>query len=194
MSPVVKGLLVSGTFVIAAAALWLGVSKDIKREAPPPEGYSLLTKFEAEGVPDFSAPFIKQGLPTGIDMKLSEYKGKIIILSFWATWCSPCVEEFPTMIALLEKFKGEVVMVGVSADQKPSDIEYFLKTYKLDSRFFVNLWDPSTDIAAKYGTFKIPENYIIGRDFKLLKKVAAVQDWNTPEVISYFEGVVKNGK
>lgn len=191
MSPILKGLLVTGVFLTAAVFFWRSVDDDIRREAPPPEGYSLLTKFEVEGVPDFEAPLVKQGVASGANMKLSDYKGKIIILSFWATWCAPCVEEFPTMVSLIERFHGDVVMVGVSADQRPMDIENFLQTYRINSRFFVNLWDPSTGIANRFGTDKIPENYIIGPDMKLLRKVTAVRDWNAPDVVAYFESLLK---
>lgn len=194
MNPFLKGLFVSGVFAVLAVVFWVTIGKGVKREAPPPAGYSLLNKFETEGVPDFSAPLIKQGIPTGADMSLSEYKGKIIILSFWATWCAPCIEEFPSMVALVERFKGDIVMIGVSADQRTEDIESFLQTYKLNTRFFVNLWDPSTKIAESYGTYKIPENYIIGQDLKLLKKVTAVRDWNSEDVVAYFENLLASRK
>lgn len=190
MSPILKGAVVASVFLVLSVLLFLSVDEDIRREAPPPAGYGLLSRFESEGVPDFEAPLVKQGVPTGANMKLSDYRGKIIILSFWATWCAPCIEEFPSMVQLIEKFNGEVVMIGVSADQRPADIESFLKTYKVDSRFFVNLWDPSTGIATKYGTEKIPENYIIGRDLKLIRKVTTVRDWFAPDVVAYFEALV----
>lgn len=186
MKPLYKGLIVFLVLVLGGVLLWDQYANKVKREAPMPTSYERINKFEKEGVPDFEA--VKTN---GSSYKLSELKGKIIILSFWATWCAPCVEEFPSMMKMLEKYPNDIVMVGVSADQNQKDVDEFVGMFGGQGlKNFVSLWDPSLRVAEMYGTEKIPENYIIGRDFKLIRKLSSSQDWNSPEVLGYINSLL----
>ena len=187
VGPALKGLAVAVALALVAAALWMGYEQRIKHEGPPPVGYRLLEKFEREGVPDFEA--LKVG---GGSAKLSDARGKVIILSFWASWCGPCVQEFPSLIKMIEHFKGEVVLVGVSADQTQEEVTAFVKLYLPKQPIaFMNLWDPATRIANDFGTVQIPENYIIGKDFKLVRKLASSENWMRPDVLGFLEAQIK---
>lgn len=187
MNPLKKGFLVFILLVVASVAFWFGYGQKVKREEPIPEAYTLIKKFETEGVPDFVGFTTKSEA-----VKLSSYKGKVIVLSFWATWCAPCIEEFPTMLKMLKKFPDDVVMVGVSADQKPKQVDEFIALHKdRDAKNLVSLVDSTLEIADKYGTEKIPENYIIGRDFKLKRKVSNALDWSGEEVTALLQGIIK---
>lgn len=188
MKPIIKGLIVSLSALIVISALWIAYGERISRKDALPDSYALLAQFEKEGVPDFEANEILPGKVLNI-RRFSEFKGKTIILSFWASWCGPCVEEFPSLMKMADHFNGDILVVGVSADQKIEDITGFMKVIGASSRHFVNLWDPSTQIAASYGTDKIPENYIITKDFKLARKLSNSIDWMSEDVLAYLESL-----
>lgn len=116
------------------------------------------TAFAGEAAPEFSLPGVnKQG-----DVKLSDYKGRVVYLDFWATWCPPCVKSFPWMNTLQERFgdKGfSVVAIGV--DRKRELINEFLK--KMEPEFTVTQ-DDKGEVAKAYGLRGMPTSFLIDRD------------------------------
>jgi peroxiredoxin len=111
---------------------------------------------------------------------LDDYKGRVVLLNVWATWCPPCREEMPSMQALHRDFASrgfKVVAVSVDdagAEQKVRD---FVKEFGLT---FDVLHDPAGAIQKLYATTGVPENFVIGADGTVRKKAYA-QDWNSPE-------------
>jgi cytochrome c biogenesis protein CcmG, thiol:disulfide interchange protein DsbE len=107
-----------------------------------------------------------------------DYKGKVVLVNIWATWCAPCRHEMPSMQALYEDFapRGfEIVAVSVDdagAEQKVRD---FAKEFGLT---FDILHDPSGSIQQVYQTTGVPENFLIAADGTIRKKAYA-QDWNS---------------
>ena len=117
------------------------------------------------------------------DVELSDYKGKVVIVNFWATWCPPCLEEIPSLVTLNNKFKkDDFVLLAVSIDNKigVSDMTNFAIAHKMD---FLILLDPTGNTAKRYGTFKIPESYIISKNGIVVKKYVGAINWNDPEVV-----------
>lgn len=174
--------------VVGAVVLWLfwiPLSGHLYRGSDTPESSKLLNKMEKEGVPGFSLTTIE-----GKPLTLDQFNGKVVILNFWASWCDPCVAEFPSLLSLIEHYKGEVVLVAVSADEKESDVQSFLKAFKANSEHLYIAMDKDKQLAQKYGTVVLPESYIIGHDRKLIRKIAGVDDWYTPEAISYFKDLI----
>src|SRR5689334_17992507 len=93
---------------------------------------------------------------------LSDFRGKIVVLNFWATWCPPCVEEMPSLVQLQHRFKDKnVVLLGVSLDVDGDAYHKFLKDHGVD---FLTVRDPDQKSSSLYGTFKYPETYIIDRN------------------------------
>lgn len=144
----------------------------------------LLDKMENDSVMDFEMTDVY-----GKKFKLSDYKGKVIILSFWASWCDPCVEEFPSMLRLIEKFSGEVIMVAISKDYEEAEILKFLKVFKAKSPNLVVAWDNAETgkISELYQVAALPESFVIGRDFKLKRKVPGSENWATEQAYEFFE-------
>ena len=69
----------------------------------------------------------------GRDVRLADFKGRPVILNFWATWCGPCKVEIPALIELAEKYRGEkLVVLGVSVDDTPEDLKLFAEEYKMN--------------------------------------------------------------
>ena len=119
---------------------------------------------------------------------LSDLKGKVVVLNFWATWCPPCVEETPSLNRL-EKYidaRGGMVL-GVSVDEDDAAYEKFLKD---QSVVFPTYRDASKKSAAGYGTSLYPETYIIDRHGKIARKFVGEQQWDSAEMLRYFDAIL----
>ncbi len=119
---------------------------------------------------------------------LSDLRGKVVVLNFWATWCPPCVEETPSLEHLQEEIapKGGVVL-GISSDDDASAYEDFLRKYAVQ---FPTYRDGSHGISASYGTFLFPETYVIDRQGRIVRKIIGPQDWDSPDMLTYLDGVL----
>ncbi|MCC6138401.1 MAG: TlpA family protein disulfide reductase [Bdellovibrionaceae bacterium] len=115
-------------------------------------------------------------------------KGKIVILNFWASWCEPCAEEFPSMLKLLKEYHENVVILAVSNDSAKGDIETFSKAFGLLGVDGMHLlWDKDLHAAKAFQVGKLPESYIFGRDGKLLRKIVGTRDWANADAMAYFK-------
>ncbi|HEX4926096.1 MAG TPA: TlpA disulfide reductase family protein [Bdellovibrionales bacterium] len=183
MNIYLKGLL--SALALAAVLLggWFYYSHDMNAA---PEGGSLtvLDRLEKEGIPAFELPDMN-----GAPIKAESFKGKVVVLNFWATWCAPCVEEFPSMIKMADHFGGKVLLVTIAADERKEDIERFVSALKLKSDHWVALWDPENRVAKQFGTVRLPETYILNKDLKLVKKVVNSLDWSAEPVLRYLSEV-----
>lgn len=131
----------------------------------------------------------------GKNIHLSDLKGKVVVLNFWASWCPPCVAEAPSLKTLQAYIAPRDGMIlGVSVDEDPAAYDKFLKDHNLN---FPTWRDPTSKdskskIAMEYGTTVYPETYIIGKDGKIARKIVGEQQWNSPEMLSYFDQLLKN--
>jgi peroxiredoxin len=119
---------------------------------------------------------------------LSDLKGKVVVLNFWATWCPPCVAETPALNRL-EKYidsRGGMVL-GVSVDEDGAAYEKFLKD---QSVLFPTYRDATKKSASDYGTSIYPETYIIDRHGKIARKFVGEQQWDSAEMLAYFDAVL----
>ncbi len=121
----------------------------------------------------------------GRAMHLADFKGKVVVLNFWASWCPPCLEEAPSLIQLQQDIapRGGVVL-GASIDDDVPAYNKFLLDNHINFPTFV---DGGQKIEAQYGTVMIPETYLIGRDGRLARKIVGPQNWQSPEVMSSIE-------
>jgi cytochrome c biogenesis protein CcmG, thiol:disulfide interchange protein DsbE len=117
-----------------------------------------------------------------------DFRGKVVVLNFWASWCGPCVEETPSLIALQQRIASRNgVVLGVSVDEDAAAYEKFVTNQHLN---FPTFRDPSKKIATDYGTSMWPETYIIDRKGVIVRKIIGPQDWNSPELLSYFDDIL----
>jgi len=116
-------------------------------------------------------------------VNLNQYRGQVVVVNFWATWCPPCVEELPSLMTLQERMKGRgLVVVGVSIDVDGDAYHRFLKLHGIN---FVTVRDPEQKVAGMYGTSGWPETYIIDRQGVLRRKFVGPVDWNAPDVVAF---------
>lgn len=115
-------------------------------------------------------------------------KDKIVILNFWASWCEPCAEEFPSMVKLLKEFPQDLVILAISNDSSKSDIETFSKAFGLLGVDGMHLmWDRDLKAARAFQVGKLPESYIFARDGRLLRKIVGTRDWANDDARAYFK-------
>ena len=143
-----------------------------------------------EAVEHKPAPEITVTPLNGNSIKLSDLKGKVVMLNFWATWCPPCREEIPSMMKLNAAMAGKPFqMVAVSIDEggKPA-IESFFRT----SGFMLPAYtDPGSKAAAAYGITGVPETFIIDKKGLIAKKVIGPFAWDGPEAAVFLDGLIK---
>jgi cytochrome c biogenesis protein CcmG/thiol:disulfide interchange protein DsbE len=114
---------------------------------------------------------------------LSELRGQVVVLNFWATWCAPCVEEMPSLVQLQQRFKNKgLTVVGISIDVDGNAYHKFLKDYKVD---FLTVRDPDQKTSNLYGSFKWPETYIIDRNGIVRRKFIGAVEWSQPEIVDF---------
>ncbi len=136
------------------------------------------------GTSEKDFPLVIDGKPA----RLSDLKGKVVLLNFWATWCPPCVDEAPSLNALQRRIAplGGTVL-GVSVDDDQSAYEQFIKHYELT---FPTFRDTTKQIPLMYGTTMYPDTYIIDRNGKLDRKIVGPQDWSSPEMTQYLNNLL----
>jgi cytochrome c biogenesis protein CcmG, thiol:disulfide interchange protein DsbE len=125
---------------------------------------------------------------------LSDYRGKVVVLNFWASWCPPCVEEAPALNRLQRYIapNGGTVL-GFSIDEDPAAYDKFLKEFAVN---FPTCRDPTvrdnkSKIMSGYGTSLIPETYVIDRHGKIARKIVGPQQWDSPEMLAYFDAILR---
>jgi peroxiredoxin len=143
---------------------------------------------EGKPAPDFTLKDM-----SGKQVRLSDLKGKVVMLNFWATWCPPCREEIPSMFKLNSLMAGKPFqMLAVSIDEGGE---------KVVSEFFKGagatlpvLLDTDNAVSRRYGTTGVPETFIVDSKGVILKKVVGGMDWSSPEVVGFFDEAIKNSK
>lgn len=133
----------------------------------------------------------------GASIALKDYQGKIILLNFWATWCTPCIAEFPQFLKLAQAMPEDVVILAVSIDDEKTAIGKFLKRYLPDYAAVENVqifWDEDKKISQDlFQTVRVPETIIITPDMMMARKVAGLSvAWDGEEMKTYLAKMKAN--
>jgi peroxiredoxin len=114
---------------------------------------------------------------------LSQLKGQVVVLNFWATWCPPCIEEMPSLVRMQQFMKAKgVTVLAVSVDADESRYKRFLRDHGVN---LLSVRDPDQKSNSLYGTSKFPETYIIDRSGVVRRKFIGAVDWTEPEIIDF---------
>jgi cytochrome c biogenesis protein CcmG/thiol:disulfide interchange protein DsbE len=116
---------------------------------------------------------------------LANYRGKVVLLNFWATWCSPCIQELPSLLDLHHD-DPNLAILAVSIDEDPDAYSEFLSRRHID---LLTVRDPSESAAKLFHTEQWPETYVIDRQGIIRRKFIGAQDWSSPEVRTYLKGL-----
>jgi peroxiredoxin len=102
----------------------------------------------------------------GKPVALSAYRGKVVLLDFWATWCPPCRKEIPGFIELYNSYRSRgFVVIGVSMDESTSDIKQFAKRFKMNYPILVGAG--RDDLEPAFGPLPLPTAFVIARDGRI---------------------------
>ncbi len=120
--------------------------------------------------PDFTLPNL-----TGRLVRLADFRGQVVLLNFWATWCPPCRKEMPSMERLYQKFRDQgLVTLAVSTDRAREPVLEFMERYRLS---FPALWDGEGSVAEQYQILGLPTSYLIDRRGFLVSAEVGARDW-----------------
>ena len=135
--------------------------------------------------PDFTLP----GLD-GQMVRLSDYRGKVVLLNIWATWCPPCVDEMPSMEKLYQTLKGEgFEILAVSMDESGvQTVRPFMEKHKLN---FPALTDTEGAVKSLYQTTGVPESFVIDKDGIIVEKIIGPRDWASPGAVRFFRNLIQ---
>lgn len=146
------------------------------------------------GVGD-TAPNFTITTSAGDQISPRNFGGKVLVLNFWASWCAPCVEEAPSLNEFAKTFQNAgVVVLGVSVDRNQKAYENFVKRFGVS---YPTARDPEENLSYRYGTYKIPETYIIDSHGKVVRKYAGLPErdgqaisWMDPELIGFVKSLL----
>ena len=121
----------------------------------------------------------------GQQVSLSDFRGKIVFINFWTTWCLACVIEMPSMEKLHQKFKDkDFVILAINLQESASKIKQFYKEYKLT---LTTLLDTTGDVGTGFGIRSIPTTYILDKNGRIIGKALGPREWESKESIALFE-------
>ena len=147
------------------------------------EQLGLQTFEDGVEAPNFELEFLD-----GKSRALSSYRGQVVFLNFWATWCPPCRAEMPSMQILQDRYKvDDLTVLAVVLQEPRAAVEKFVAEYELT--FAIPL-DTDGRVAAMYGIRSIPTTYIIGRDGTVIAGAIGGRDWASDEAFEFFDAIV----
>jgi len=179
----------SATFVICAAVLFFlprqagaQVSSEAERALRSANIQVLAERIDPR---EFTLPLL-----TGGNVSLSSYRGKVVILNFWATWCPPCRTEMPSMETLYQRFSAQgLEILAVDIGENVSTVQQFIRN---SGYSFPVLLDSSNRVSSVYGIEAIPTTYIIDREGKIIGRIVGSIMWDNQRVITAIDALLKS--
>jgi thiol-disulfide isomerase/thioredoxin len=169
--------LAMGAVALALGLIWLapGIG-DIHEGEVAPDGTVLEYPGEPDDVNATGKPaplhFTLKDM-NGADVQLASFKGKVILVNFWATWCGPCKAEIPSLVELQAQYDDDLVVLGVSVDDPVEKMRPYAAQYKINYPLLVG--NGREDVQDAFGPlFGVPVSVIIGRDGKIAKKHSGI--------------------
>jgi peroxiredoxin len=117
-------------------------------------------------------------------VSLHDFKGKPVILNFWASYCIPCIQEMPSLTQLQKRMGSNVTILAVSVDEDPDAYHKFLRDHQIE---LLTVWDPAKKSPGLYGTVMFPETYIIDAAGKVRRKIVGREDFTSQDIMEYLK-------
>jgi peroxiredoxin len=139
---------------------------------------------EGDRAPEFQLPSLD-----GRTVNLSSYRGKVVMVHFWATWCPPCVEEIPTLERLHRAYFGrDLEILAVSVDEGGAGaVGQFMQKNRFALPVLLN---SDQSVSRAYGTFKFPETYLVDREGVVRRKIIGAADWMSPAALQVIQAML----
>ena len=186
-------LRVGLALALLAAVLWAVPSRRDDEGAGHHGGHApALDPFERAGVTELTEGQRGPGLrlarfPDGAVVSLEAYADKLVVLNFWATWCTPCTIEMPTLEALWRQYEGRgLVVIGVSVDRDAprTVLEPYIRNHELT---FPILLDPDSRAARAWRVTGIPATFLVRPDGEVAGMATGAREWNSTEMLALIE-------
>lgn len=154
------------------------------KAAKPLDDLIIVPEVARHAAPDFVVEDLRGG-----NAGLKDYKGKVVLLNFWATWCMPCRAEMPSMETLWQKYKEQdFVIVAISIDEgSKKRVETFTKIFDLS---FPVLLDPESKVNDLYKVSNMPTSFLIDRNGKVISRIVGSDDWVSEDAIELVEDLL----
>jgi thiol-disulfide isomerase/thioredoxin len=168
-----KNWLYTGIFVAIIAVLFVvNNTNGEPEEGPYPPHYVPKSQSEMSVAPDFTLP-----TTDGKTLSLNDYRGKIVILDFWATWCGPCRRSIPDLIEISNEYKDKIAVIGVSVDRDTRpDVVPFIKNMGINYPIVYG----NGKVYDSYGGIQaIPTAFVISPQGKIVKRFVGLQPKST---------------
>jgi peroxiredoxin len=137
------------------------------------------------------APALELRALDGPGHRLADYRGRVVLVNFWATWCEPCREEMPSMQRLKQKLAGKpFAVLAVNLDEPEARIRKFLAQMTVD---FTILLDPGRKIARSWNARILPASFVIGPDGAIRYSLVGELDWSHDQVVSRIAALLPAG-
>jgi peroxiredoxin len=135
--------------------------------------------------PGFRLPDLGE-TPTGLE----DYRGKVVLLHFWATFCTPCLEELPSLESLWRRYRARgLVILGIAADRGHADL--VRKFAGARGVTFPVLVDPEGVVRNRYEVVALPMSYLIGRDGRFSARILGSREWQDPQASELIESLLR---
>ncbi|MBW2706311.1 MAG: TlpA family protein disulfide reductase [Deltaproteobacteria bacterium] len=126
----------------------------------------------------------------GRSVGLDDFRGKIVFLNFWTTWCPTCITEMPSMEKLHRKLLGKnFAMVTVNIRESASQVKNFFEKYKLT---FTALLDTTGEVSTDFGIRAIPTTFILDKSGQIIGRIAGPREWDSRKSVALFENLAAN--
>jgi cytochrome c biogenesis protein CcmG, thiol:disulfide interchange protein DsbE len=146
--------------------------------APGVDGAGAAGAKDASNMARKPAPALELKDPGGAARRLADLAGNVVMVHFWATWCPPCLDELPQILALGKAYAGKPFRIyAVSLDESWADALKMLPQEGLP-REIISVLDPTQAAAERYGSYQYPESYLLDRELRIVAKWVGPQDWN----------------
>ena len=141
---------------------------------------------------DVAAPDFELESLGGVKTSLRTFRGSVVFLNFWATWCPPCRAEMPAMQKLYDRFKPDgLIVLAVDLQEGKDKVGKFMKKYNLN---FPVVLDVSGRVAQEYGIRSIPTTYIVDREGYVLAGAFGGREWDSVESFEYFARILDSAE
>ena len=126
-----------------------------------------------------------------VEHRLADYRGRVLLVNFWATWCEPCRDEMPSIARLAERFAGRpFAALLVNAGEGEAAANKFFSSISLDASRLAILYDRDMAVTRRWGATLLPASFLLGPDGRTRFFLRGEADWAAPEMVSTVEGLL----
>lgn len=178
--------------VVGLVAVFLVIVQSCSQ---PKTGLELYAKDTLKKLTSLEAPPAQPTMvfksPDGSEMRLSDYKGKVILVNIWATWCAPCIAEMPMLDQLqAEKGNAGFEVVTISLDRTAAEAEAWFRKNNINN---LPLWHDSTyGVSGKLKLPGLPTSIFYDRTGREIARIPGEVDWTSPEALALVDYLIKN--